>query len=478
MRIDDALEKTFTFDATNMLTRVNDVSKGEASYSYNGMNKRVSVVNPTEKIEYLLDLTKDYHNILERSVNGEVETYTYDSNVISMSKEGQDYFYMNDELGTGMYLTGTDGMMADFYAYDEFGRTLDPITGKRKKADYTEQGKVIQAFAFTGYQYDEIIDGYYAQARYYDGNIGRFISRDKDRFSTIIDAETFNVYEYCQNRPIDYVDYTGNDYEAASRGTNAHTILEHHAQKTIGPNVQINYRINGGAYHSKGEYGLADIVVFNGPVAEIYEIKPASYLNNKKVVNNPYYYKYQILPDDMDKRKTKFQLGIEQKDGYVNAYNFYESNNAKYNGIAVNRAISGTNYNSFFNVRLDSGIEGYDIEYFTKAYAPGMIYYKYVPTDDDDDDGNKGTISKKNNKSKENNNNVVPFKKSKQDSNIAAIVATVLVVVALAAVIILGGEALVAFAASMASAVPYLATIAFVMFVYNKIFKSDGCTAS
>ena len=56
--------------------------------------------------------------------------------------------------------------------------------------------------------------------------------------------------------------------------------------------------------------------------------------------------------------------------------------------------------------------------------------------------------------------------------------ATVLVVVALAAVIILGGEALVAFAASMASAVPYLATIAFVMFVYNKIFKSDGCTAS
>lgn len=56
--------------------------------------------------------------------------------------------------------------------------------------------------------------------------------------------------------------------------------------------------------------------------------------------------------------------------------------------------------------------------------------------------------------------------------------ATVLVAVALTAAIVLGGETLVAFAASMASAVPYLAIIAFVMFVYNKIFKSDGCTAS
>ncbi len=65
----------------------------------------VVVQNPTESIDHLLDLTKDYHNMLERTVNGESETYTYDSNVVSMSKAGNDYFYMLDELGTGMYLT-------------------------------------------------------------------------------------------------------------------------------------------------------------------------------------------------------------------------------------------------------------------------------------------------------------------------------------------------------------------------------------
>lgn len=114
-----------------MLSKATDVNKGEATYSYNGMGKRVFVANPEERIEYLLDLTKDYHNMLERSVNGEVETYTYDSNVVSMSKAGNDYFYMLDELGTGMYLTGTGGIAKSTYAYDEFGRNINPFTGKK-----------------------------------------------------------------------------------------------------------------------------------------------------------------------------------------------------------------------------------------------------------------------------------------------------------------------------------------------------------
>ena len=213
-RINDTLEKTFTYDATNMLTRIEDVSKGDALYSYNGLGKRISVVNPTERIEYLLDLTKDYHNMLERSVNGEVETYTYDSNVVSMSKEGRDYFYMHDELGTGMYLTGTDGMAVASYAYDEFGRNLNPFTGKKEKPSYTKQGNIIQPFAFTGYQHDEMTGSYYAQARYYDAGVGRFVSEDKVRGYVDI-PNTINHYLYCNNVPIDLVDLNGREPETA-----------------------------------------------------------------------------------------------------------------------------------------------------------------------------------------------------------------------------------------------------------------------
>ena len=59
-----SITKTFTFDAANMLAKVTDKEKGEATYTYNGFGKRVAVSRPEENIEYLLDLTKDYHNML------------------------------------------------------------------------------------------------------------------------------------------------------------------------------------------------------------------------------------------------------------------------------------------------------------------------------------------------------------------------------------------------------------------------------
>lgn len=44
----------------------------------------------------LCDISRDYYNLLARTVNSESETYTYDSNVVSMSKADNDYFYMLD----------------------------------------------------------------------------------------------------------------------------------------------------------------------------------------------------------------------------------------------------------------------------------------------------------------------------------------------------------------------------------------------
>ena len=173
------------------------------------MGKRVAVQNPTESIDYLLDLTKDYHNMLERSVNGDVETYTYDANVVSMSKRGEDYFYMLDELGSGMYLTGTDGASVSTYAYDEFGRNIDPFTGKKQKPSYTKQGNIIQPLAFTGYQNDEMTDNYFAQARYYNSEAGRFVSEDKIR-GFIDSPETINHYLYCWDNPTKLIDLDGN----------------------------------------------------------------------------------------------------------------------------------------------------------------------------------------------------------------------------------------------------------------------------
>ena len=145
--------------------------------------------------------------MLERSVNGERESYVYDNNVVSMSKAGDDYFYMLDELGTGMYLTGTDGTVSDTYAYDEFGRSLDPCTGK-EKPQYQKQGNILQPLAFTGYQEDEVSGLKFAQARFYNETIGRFLSEDQIRGITTIPDST-NHYLYCLNSPTFLTDKNG-----------------------------------------------------------------------------------------------------------------------------------------------------------------------------------------------------------------------------------------------------------------------------
>ena len=216
--INGNITKSFTFDATNMLVKASDFEKGEATYSYNGVGQRVVAVNPEERIEYLLDLTKDYHNMLERTVNGETEVYTYDSNIVSMSKSGHDNFYMLDELGTGMYLTGTDGVVTSTYAYDEFGRNVNPFTGDKERYSYTKENNIIQPLAFTGYQRDDITDSYYAQARYYDADAGRFVSRDSAKYVIKSVPNTHNIYAYCGNNGIKNIDPDGHESIVVSGG--------------------------------------------------------------------------------------------------------------------------------------------------------------------------------------------------------------------------------------------------------------------
>ena len=205
--VDGVLNKTFTFDATGMMSKVTDSVKGQQENLYNGLGFRVETTRPEEHIEYLCDLSKDYFNLLERTVNGEKESFVYDKNVISMSKKGSNFYYLQDELGSPMYLTGTDGGAVSSYAFDDFGRNIDPRTGKQKHG-YTKDGNIIQPFAFTGYQEDDFSGLKFAQARFYDDKNGRFVGEDQVR-GFIIYPETINHYLYCINNPIIYVDNNG-----------------------------------------------------------------------------------------------------------------------------------------------------------------------------------------------------------------------------------------------------------------------------
>lgn len=203
----DVLKKTFTFNVMGKMVKATDSELGEATYNYNGLGFIVESTRPDEKIEYLNDISRDYFNLIERSVNGETESFVYDDNVVSMDKGGESYYYILDELGSAMYLTGTDGHAVNTYAYDDFGRNVDPATGNTEKC--TRNRNVFQPFTFTGYTEDAVTGFKFAQARFYDAKTGRFNAEDKVR-GYVDKPYTFNHYNYCFNNPVEFVDNDGN----------------------------------------------------------------------------------------------------------------------------------------------------------------------------------------------------------------------------------------------------------------------------
>ena len=67
----------------------------------------------------------------------------------------------------------------------------------------------LNPFRYRGYYYDTETDLYYLQTRYYDPEVGRFISRDAIEYADPEAIIGLNLYAYCANNPVMNVDPTG-----------------------------------------------------------------------------------------------------------------------------------------------------------------------------------------------------------------------------------------------------------------------------
>lgn len=211
----DTLMHSYAYDPTNRIKRATNQSGEVATYIYDGLGHRVGktetrikthadiqnapstdIPNPTKKIDYLIDVTRDYYNLLEKTENDCKQSYIWDGNVVGAidgDNTSIDYL-LQDELGSTIRNAGQNN---EAYAYDEFG------------IDILNNQGIYQPFGYTGYQYDSISDTYFAQAREYTPNIGRFAGRDiikgyQDR------PYTLNEYLYCFDSPEALIDLDGN----------------------------------------------------------------------------------------------------------------------------------------------------------------------------------------------------------------------------------------------------------------------------
>ena len=213
-----AWKKRYVYGAMNRLEEAVDAAGKQARYQYNGLGHRVGKqegVLPKEKLEkldpqrrvgmeignsrritYTLDLTRQYYNLLERTEESQSQRYFWDGNVTAYEENGERNYYLQDELGSPLRLEDSAGTIKESYGYGAFGEDL-----------YQNQGK-IQPFGYTGYQRDEIAGTYYAQAREYLAENGRFAGQDL--IAGFMDLPfSMNRYSYCFNTPVVLVDLDG-----------------------------------------------------------------------------------------------------------------------------------------------------------------------------------------------------------------------------------------------------------------------------
>jgi len=96
-----------------------------------------------------------------------------------------------------MRMSNGAGVLQATYAYDEFGQEiLDGIN--TLKNTLGKVADLVNPFGFVGYQLDNIADDYFAEAREYRPEEGRFSGIDKVR-GFIEMPFTLNRYGYCYN---------------------------------------------------------------------------------------------------------------------------------------------------------------------------------------------------------------------------------------------------------------------------------------
>ena len=111
---------------------------------------------------------------------------------------GEPYYYIFNGQGDVRKVIDGSGEEVATYTYDAWG-------------DITSQSgsmASINPIRYRGYYYDEESTYYYLQSRYYDPYLGRFVNADT-YVSTGQGITGTNMYAYCANNPVNFVDPSG-----------------------------------------------------------------------------------------------------------------------------------------------------------------------------------------------------------------------------------------------------------------------------
>ena len=143
--------------------------------------------------------------------------YKHDENgrYVGFNLNGTDYYYAYNAQGDVMGIYSTNGAFVARYTYDPWGKVLSVSDANGNAITSSTHVGNINPIRYRGYYYDSETGLYYLNSRYYDPTVGRFVNADAF-IAANDDMDTFNMYVYCGNNPINRVDHSGHCYGYAN----------------------------------------------------------------------------------------------------------------------------------------------------------------------------------------------------------------------------------------------------------------------
>lgn len=183
---------TFSWNEENQLTQVALPNGLTINYQYDGLGRRIRTTSAGTNERYvydgndvLLDLNADW-SVATTYLNGP----GIDNHLRQTSPTTGVSYYLTDHLGSTAALTDATGNIVEQLAYDSFGNST---------------GSARTRYGYTGRERDPDTGLMYYRARWYDPQVGRFVSEDPIGFK----GGDVNLYAYVLNSPTNFRDPTG-----------------------------------------------------------------------------------------------------------------------------------------------------------------------------------------------------------------------------------------------------------------------------
>ena len=207
----------------------NPVSYGDTRFEWKAGRNLSRIASESDEIGYDYDDNgirivktvngvKTFYNnqngkvLSQQDTDGNFIYFQYDTcgSPIGMLYNERQYYYVTNQFGDVTAIIDNDGYVVCEYVYGDWGEILD-ITGDLEIAE-------ANPLRYRGYYYDNETGYYYLQSRYYDPNICRFINADIFSLVSIDTLLGINIFIYCQNDPINFIDPTGYKSEVTDIG--------------------------------------------------------------------------------------------------------------------------------------------------------------------------------------------------------------------------------------------------------------------